>query len=52
VEVADLAGRLAHPIVVERHDRSAVVIMPAFEHEDGALYQRGEVRRPVAEGRQ
>ena len=48
----DLPCGAAHSRLVERHDRSAVVIMPAFEHEHRAADQRGEILRPVAERRQ
>ncbi len=43
---------MAHAGLVERHDRPAVVIVPAFEHEHRAAHEFGEILRPIAERRQ
>jgi hypothetical protein len=49
---ADASCCASHAVLVERHDRAAVVIMPAFEHEHLATNQLGEIRRPIAKRRQ
>jgi hypothetical protein len=38
-----------HAGLVERHDRPAVIVMPAFEHEHLAAHALGEILGPVAE---
>ena len=50
--LADLPRNPSHAGLVERHDRAAVVVVPAFEHEHGAADPLGEVQGPVAEWRQ
>ncbi len=50
--VADLPRRPPHADLVERHDRPAVVIVPAFEHEHLAADRACEILRPIAERRQ
>ncbi len=50
--LADLPRRPPHAGLVERHDRPAVVIVPAFEHEHLAADRAGKILRPVAERRQ
>ncbi len=49
---ADAPGRLAHALLVERHERAAVELVAALQHDDLAADQVGQVLRPVHEGRQ
>ena len=50
--LTDPVRDLPHAVLIEWHDRPTVVIMSAFEHEDGAADALGEIGRPVAERRQ
>ncbi len=47
-EIADVSCGRAHAGRVERHDRPAVIIVPAFEHENLAAHALGQILRPIA----
>ena len=56
-DAADARGahrprRRCHARLIERHDRPAVIIMPALDHMHLPAHLRGQILRPVTEGRQ